>query len=159
MIIYFLNNVLGLFPSFCFQAKTKPPIITRSDKEASAAVPRVWWIADYSHYLQTTTIVKLLFFYYLLVDFENYSFFALGFDIIALICLLRSLKSCMRCTYLYMTKWSWCLNERRGAKEVNKLFISITQPWQQDLTFQMFILFALWTQRVFISDRWVYIRV
>lgn len=129
---------MDLFPSFCFQAKTKPPIITRSDKEASAAVPRpglvIAWKADYSHYLQTTTDAKLLFFYYLLVDFENYSLFALGFDIIALICLLRSLKSCMRCSDLYMTKWIWCLNERRGAREVNQLVISITQPWQQDLT-------------------------
>ncbi len=130
---------MGIFPSFCFQAKNKPPIITRSDKEASAAVPRILLLLEkpiiLTIYRQQQT-PKLLFFYHLLIDFENYRFFALGFDIIAPIGLLRSLKSCMRCTYLYMTKWSWCLNERRGAREVHKLFISITQPWQQDLTFR-----------------------
>jgi len=33
---FFLNSGLGISLPFCFQAKSKPPIITRSDTEVSA---------------------------------------------------------------------------------------------------------------------------
>lgn len=137
MLRFCLNNGLGLSFPFCFQAKSKPPIITRSDTEASAAVPRILLllcffplILVFWSYSKSQIICSFITF--LLISKSNVYLLVASSKSLA-ICLLRSLKSCMRCINLYTKKWSWCLNGCRGAREVNKLFISTTESWLESI--------------------------